>query len=471
MGTADESIFYDLIYPHFQKICNIKHPSGDEKELIQFVQDFADNLNLKNVTDSLGNVAVYKNASAGMENKPALLFQGHLDMVCVPDKNIFPVKPVITDGWVHTEGTSLGADNGIAIAIMLELMKMDFDKNPPLEFLFTISEEVGLIGASKIDTDKIKLSASKLINIDSEEIDFITIGCAGGQDLEIYIDTSLQDNKSEKALKISVTGPGGHSGIVINEKIPNALRILAELIDRLNDVSIAEISGGMARNAIPPDAQAVISSDTLSEADVIKEVENLKGKYIDFKPFEVDIEKVSNPNNILKDESAEKIIYLLLELPHGVIKNNPDTGGILSSINLALLQQKDNSFVLSVNSRSSDSNEINEIFNNVESICSKKAGINPKREDGYPGWRPNVDSELLKTASGVFEKALGKKPELLDIHAGLECGILMDKFPVIKEAISIGPNLFEVHSVKERLEIESTIKIWDIILKLINEYC
>jgi dipeptidase D len=470
----DESLFYEKIYPHFQKICKLRRPSGEESEITEFIKNYAQKIPLLLVeSDTSGNILVHRPATKGLEHLPPLMFQGHLDMVCVPDKNIFPIRPAITNGWVHTEGTTLGADNGIAVAIMMELMRYPFEKCLPLEFLFTTSEEIGLKGAGSIDSNKLQSRADKLVNVDSEEIDYITIGCAGGRDIDIFTEISYQPNQFKNAFSVTVTGPGGHSGILIHERIPNAIKVVSEGLLKAsenNDSAISVLSGGLAYNAIPATANIIISSNSLSNVLLEVVFKEISKKYSDYKPFSVTIENKETPHRIFKQENTQKILRLLTELPHGVLKMNPETKGVLSSINLAMMSVSDTTVKIAMNTRSSDELEIENNLNRVESLCKKYPDTTTNKLEGYLGWRPNVNSDLLRVATSSFEKVHGKKPQYLDIHAGLECGILMNKFSGIKEAISIGPNLLDVHSVKERLEIASTVEIWDIILELINCY-
>ncbi|KPK93748.1 hypothetical protein AMJ80_05780 [bacterium SM23_31] len=473
MAHLDEAVFYDKIYPHFQKVCTLRRPSGEEREIVEYIISYAHHLKLNTEFDDYGNIAVYRKASKGLEHHSPLLFQAHLDMVCLPDKNIFPIQPKITDGWVHTEGTTLGADNGIGIAIILKLMSIPFEKNPPLEFLFTVSEEIGLIGASKIETEKINISSPRLVNIDSEEIQNITVGCAGGQDMDLSIKLSLEQNSLKSAFAISVKGPGGHSGIAIHKKIPNAIKIAAEFAHKVaqnHKIAIEDFSGGAARNAIPAEANVILCSDNITENDLKVIAGNITDQFSELKPFHFNIDTVNAPAKTMSALSTEKIIQLIRTLPHGVVKMNPVTGGILSSVNLAVISMNNGVTKILMNSRSSDEQEIKEILDSIDKICIEFKDIQTERGESYLGWRPNMDSELLKATTRAFESVRGIKPGYLDIHAGLECGILMNKFPSIKEAVSIGPNLHNAHSVEEKLEISSTVEICEIIQKIISHY-
>lgn len=473
MAHVGETVFYDKIYPHFQQICTLRRPSGEEQELIQYIISYANHLKLKIESDSYGNIAAYRDASKGLEHHSPLLFQGHMDMICLPDKNIFPLQPKITDGWVHTEGTTLGADNGIAVAIMLELMRMPFEKNPPLEFLFTTGEEIGLIGASKIETEKINIKSPRLVNIDSEEIQYITVGCAGGRDMDLSVNVSLEPNLLKSAFSISVKGPGGHSGIAIHKKIPNAIKIAAEFAYKFAErhkITIGSFTGGIARNAIPAEAQIMLCSDGITENDLKAITGKITNQFSELKPFQIALNDVNPPETTLSASSTEKIIQLLRTLPHGVVKMNSDTGGVLSSVNLAVIIMNKGEIKVSMNSRSSDEQEIKEILDSIDKICSEFKDIQTERGESYPGWRPNMNSELLRATTQAFKSVRGTKPGYLDIHAGLECGILMNKFSSIQEAVSIGPNLHNAHTVKEKLEISSTVEIWEIIQKLIWHY-
>ena len=473
MNLEAQSLFYDRIFPRFQEICKIRRPSGDEREMGSFITRYADQLKLQSDADSHGNIVVRRKASMGLENMPSLLFQGHLDMVCVPDKNIFPIKPIITDGWVHTEGTTLGADNGIAVAIMMELLNMKFTKNPPMEFLFTVSEEVGLLGAARAEPEKLKLQSSKLINLDSEEIDKITVGCAGGMDFNVNIAIEYEERAFDNTYSIAVKGPGGHSGLKIHENIPNTIKIAGEVVSRIhkeNPVRITGLHGGFARNAIPAEAEIVINCEK-EITNMINAVSNeIRSESSDLKPFQISVSKSNNPGNVFSRSCTDSILKVLKMLPHGVVKMNTESGGVLSSVNLAQISIKDTDLIIIMNSRSSNSTESDAIIESIKIICNDFPGTSLKRGDSYPGWRPNLNSELLVVTMESFNEVRGKNPDYLDIHAGLECGILMDKFPVIKEAVSIGPEIHNAHTIEEKLDISSTVEIFDIILKIIDKH-
>lgn len=474
MSSAGEKVFNNSIYPNFLELCKIKHPSNDEGELVEYIKSFAEKHNLRYDFDSIGNIAIYRDASPGLENAEPILFQGHIDMVCVPDKNIFPIKPKISDGWVHTDGAStLGADNGIAAAIMFELMLIPFDKNPPMEFLFTVAEEVGLVGASNIEKDKFNLKSKRIINIDSEDIDFITVGCAGAKDIDIVYEVTVIDTSAKNSFEIEIKGPGGHSGLVIHENIPNSIKIAAELLQELSgnsSVHLTAFSGGLARNAIPADVKMTIISDNLNSDALKMTADVIKSRHSDLQEFEVIINPAAANNKAFSADSFKGIMGIILDLPHGVIKLNEDTGGVLSSINLGVLELNDSELRIIMSSRSCEEKEIDEIIDSIKPLTDKYNGMKIEIKGGYPGWRPNMDSELLSVTENAFKKIRDKKPDYLDIHAGLECGILMNMFPTIKEAVSIGPNLHHAHSVKEKLEISSTIDIWNIIIEIIKQY-
>jgi len=474
MTPNDEKFFFERIYPHFEKICTLSHPSHEETELVKFIIGFAEKHGFRYEHDKLGNVAIYRNASSGCEHLPPLLFQGHTDMVCVPDKNIFPIKPIISEGWIHTgEKSTLGADNGIAVAMMLEMLLMDFEKNPPLEFLFTVAEEVGLIGASNMEVDKFNLKATRLINVDSEDIKFITVGCAGAKNLDITIPLTTETCTCAHAFSIKVTGPGGHSGMVIHENIPNTIKIAGEIVDEVFDeyeVHISQFTGGFARNAIPAEASTLICSDTMTEDSLNAAANSIIKKHTDDQEFTVVVEKANTCTHAIQGTTERILLDLIKSIPHGVVKMNPDTGGVLSSNNLALVEQHDSKIKIIMSSRSCETSEIDSILDGISENALQHEGVEVYKDEGYPGWRPNMDSELLKTTTDTFINVFGEKPDYLDIHAGLECGILMNKFPIIKEAVSIGPNIRQVHSIKEKLEISSTVEIWNVLKELIAHY-
>lgn len=474
MNLEAKSLFYDRIFPHFQEICKIKRPSDEEHAIVSYITRYAAQLKLAFNTDSHGNIVIRRNASSGLENLPVLLFQGHLDMVCVPNTDIFPIVPVITDGWVHTEGTTLGADNGIAVAIMMELIKMEFAKNPPMEFLFTVSEEIGLLGAARAEQEKLKLRGSKLINIDSEEIEKITVGCAGGKDFNVKVTIEYEEKAFDNTYSIIVKGPGGHSGLKIHENIPNTIKIASEVVSKIHKdtpIRIVGLQGGFARNAIPAEAEIIINCDK-EITNAINAISNeVRSENSDLKPFLISVSKESNPGKVFSRTCTDKILKMLKMLPHGVVKLNKDSGGVLSSVNLAQLNMDKSNLIIIMNTRSSDATESDEVIKSIENICNDLPGSSLEKSDSYPGWRPDLGSDLLKITTESFKEVRGKTPDYLDIHAGLECGILMNNFPSIKEAVSIGPDIHNAHSIEERLEISSTVEIFEIILKIIDKHC
>jgi dipeptidase D len=267
--------------------------------------------------------------------------------------------------------------------------------------------------------------------------------------------------------------PGGHSGLEIHRGIPNALKIAVDYISMLSeedDINIAHIGGGLARNAIPPEAKIVFTAGSHSLDSLINKGKKLLDDAGIQDSCEILIKTVESQAKIISGDISEKIINLLKDLPHGVLKMNPDTGSVLSSINLAVMEIKDAKAVIQMNTRSSDSGEKDEAFKIVKEVCDKYDGCTAEKGDAYPGWRPDINSDLLKVATDKFNELRGNEPEYLDIHAGLECGIIMDKFPSVKEAISIGPNIRNAHSIKEKLEISTTVEIWEIVNSLIKHY-
>lgn len=473
MTIKNDSIFFKHIYPHFEKLCTLKRPPCKEDEVIEFVVDYAKKLKLAFQRDEHGNVAVYREGSRGLENAPSLLFQGHMDMVCVPDESIFPIQPVIENGWVRTKNSTLGADNGIAVAYMLELMNYPFTKNPPLEFLFTVQEEIGLLGAALIDTDSIKLASRRLINIDSEEIESVTVGCSGGTDFEIFKSVRMVENTAQSAYSVTVTTLGGHSGLKIHENIPNAIKVAAEYVQILPEIAnvrLCTLKGGFAKNAIPAHAAILFCCNTLSDNDINNTSQVINKAYQGFESFTIKITPCDPSNTVLAKSDSEDVLQLISDLPHGVIKINTDTESVFSSVNLGLITTHEESIDLFLNIRSSDSKERMEVISTIESICENFLKCRLVLGKSYPGWIPDVNSELLSIVCTAYETIRNEKPAYLDIHAGLECGILMDKISSIQESVSIGPTIHNAHSIHEMLEIASTIDIWDILLTIIEIY-
>ena len=457
-------------------------PSKKEGKIREHLRQLAKKLDVTYKEDNVGNIVMYIPASKGFENSPAVILQGHVDMVCEKNKSTQhdfendPIKLLKQDGWITADGTTLGSDNGIGVAAALAVISDKEIIHGPVEILLTIDEETGLTGATNLDSKLI--SGKFLLNMDSEEDGIFYVGCAGGQDTLGTFNIEyepVQNNFS--AYELMVTGlKGGHSGLDINTGRANGIKLLTRTLTVLGkiDYRIASFEGGSLRNAIPREAEAVIFIDSKDENEVRKIVEDFqsalanefktaeKGLKINFKKSDKKYDKVFNK------EFAGKIIDTLMALPHGVITMSPDIADLVeTSTNVATVKTGDGMLKIGTSQRSSIESAKVYIVQNVSSVF-KLAGAHVEVDDGYPGWKPNMDSELLKISNKVYKELFKKEPAIKAIHAGLECGILDSKSPGV-DMISFGPTIEGAHSPDERVNIDTVEKFYELMKGILKE--
>lgn len=472
----------ERLWLHFEKILSIPHCSGNERALGDYVISVAQSSGLEWKRDKVGNVVIRKPASSGKEKSAGIVLQAHLDMVCeknadkVHDFSKDPIEPEIRDEWVYARGTTLGADNGIGIAACLAVME---DKNlthGPLEFLFTVDEETGLTGANKLQ--KGFVTGKMLLNLDSEELGQFTIGCAGGADTEIHLPVNRKKTTAKNLYKIGLQGfRGGHSGLDINQGRGNAIKLLARILAENRETcqfDLVSFEGGSKRNAIPREAWAVVSVDPAQIKSVTakfkKSFEKIKDEY---KPIEVEcrlsIDKLSGKKEFpLVRESQQTLLNLLLALPHGVAAMHREIQGLVeTSTNLAIVKTDKDGISIICNTRSSQKSALDasrQMIKAAADLASARATL----KDGYPGWKPNLASPLLKKMKELHAKTFGHEPEVVAVHAGLECGIIGEKCPGM-DMISFGPTLKNPHSPEERVLIGSVKKFFDFLCVCLKE--
>ncbi|MHB8854111.1 MAG: aminoacyl-histidine dipeptidase [Ignavibacteriaceae bacterium] len=472
----------ELLWKYFYEIAQVPRPSKKEGKIIEHIKDFANKNSLHYKVDKVGNIVISIPPTKGFEKSPVVVLQGHIDMVCEKNKGTKhdfekdPIKLLKEDGWVTADGTTLGSDNGIGVAAALAAGTDKDFTHGPLEILLTIDEETGLTGANNLQPGFI--TGKILLNLDSEEDGAFYVGCSGGIDTAGLFKPDFQeapDNKS--AYEVLVTGlKGGHSGLDINTGRANAIKLLARSLKALENIDfyLAKIEGGSKRNAIPREAEAIIfinSSEEKTIAGILREIQSeflnefnradnrLK---IEFNKCETDTKKVFTNN--FKD----KIINVLLSLPHGVVAMSQDIPELVeTSTNVATITFEGNEIVVGTSQRSSIDSAKKYIAQSVESTF-KLSGASVKTGDGYSGWKPNLDSKILKVSKDVFAKLFNKKPEIKAIHAGLECGILGDKFPGL-DMVSFGPTIQGAHSPDERVNIETVGKFYDLLKEILGE--
>ena len=461
----------------FEDICAIPHGSGNESGVADYIEKFAKDRGLFSLRDSTGNIFVRKEAAKGYENAPAVLLQGHMDMVC--EKNADSdhdfekdgLRLSIKDGYLWADGTTLGADNGIAVAMMLALL--DTDKHPKLECLFTVEEETGLAGAKGFDCSVI--SAKKMINLDSEEEWQITAGCAGGCRTEIDFNyNAVCADGDSTTLKISLTGlSGGHSGAEIHCGKTNALVAMGRILGAVWEAekfNLVSLSGGGKDNAIAREAFAYISVKDEKKASVaaINEVWGLKKELNDDdKNIVVKIDVVERQEKCADIETTGRIVAFLNTVRTGVLKMSNDIKGLVEySRNLGVAKTEEKGLHLIFSSRSSIEAQLDLSCREMD-MLAYLAGADCRHYSRYPGWEYAPVSPLRDEYINAFKKLYAKEPSVGVIHAGLECGILSSKMNGM-DIISIGPNMFDIHSPNEHLDLASCERVWNALLETLR---
>ncbi|HOC89910.1 MAG TPA: aminoacyl-histidine dipeptidase [bacterium] len=469
------------LWKYFDEISKIPRGSGDEKAAGDYVLKVAKDLGLKGIRDKEGNVVIYKKATPGHEKSPGIVLQGHLDMVNEKhstSKHNFDKDPItlLLDGeWLHADGTTLGADNGIGLAAALAVLEDDKLKHGPLEAVFTVDEERGLNGARALTSDL--LHGRILLNLDSEELGNFSIGCAGGADTHLALPLKRTEAKGDKVLYLHIHGlRGGHSGIDIHEGRGNAVKILNRLLWQLSrevKLELVSFNGGDKHNAIPREAFAeiVVRKKDLGKTKswLEKAIEEIR---TEFKPVENKIELTieelkGKVPKVLEPQSMETLLGLIFALPHGPLAMSRGMKGLVeTSNNVAAIKSSAAKAVILCSSRSSNSAALRATRDKLAAIAHM-TGVKVEQPEGYPGWMPNLDSPLLKVTMDTYKEVTGKKAVYSAIHAGLECGIIGEKFPGM-DMISFGPDLKHPHSPEEKVNVKSVAKFYQHLLKIIE---
>jgi dipeptidase D len=467
----------------FEEITKIPRCSKDEGAICQWLIKWGKENNFEVKTDNVRNVLIIVPANPGYENSPVVVIQGHVDMVCekTPDSTHDftkdPIKLVYDGEWLTADKTSLGADNGIAIAMAMAIALDKEMPRPGLELLFTVDEETGLTGASALEPGF--LQGRILLNIDSEDEGYFTVGCAGGINTTLSIPFALADVAGNyKLLKIKAGGmKGGHSGIDINKQKANAIKVLTRALSNAAgkvEIRLANISGGTAHNAIPRDGEAFVyvRGDQVDELDTIL-AEAEKTLNMEFKNTDPDLfikaeETGETFEQALTAADTKRILDFIIVLPHGVAAMSADIEGLVeTSNNLARVGIENGHIKVLTSQRSSLVSRLGALTDRIEAVA-RLAGGEAQSGDGYPPWQPNMDSPLLARSIKIYEGLFNKKPVVEVIHAGLECGIIGDKYPGM-DMISIGPTLKNPHSPDEKVHIGTIGMVWDFTAELLKE--
>lgn len=475
----------DTVLERFEQISSVPRGTKREQKITEWLQDWAKEHGFSSKTDSIGNLVIYVPASAGMESAPTIILQGHMDMVCekTPDStHDFTHDPIriLRDGdWLKADRTTLGADNGIAIAIALALTEDATVSHPPLELLFTVEEEVGIGGAGGLDPRL--LSGKTMINLDSEEEGSFIVGCAGGKTTFIHLPCSKEDLPSDQGIFHLFVGGllGGHSGMEIDKHRANANKILARSLDVLAQeapIRLISLKGGTARNAIAREAEAVIACPQESASACRKRfahfAEEVRAEFAKSDAgLTLALESAAGGNEAGAVNPADslRIVQFLMALPHGVIYMSASIEGFVeTSTNLAVLELGEDGLHVTTSQRSNVMSRLDEINRHIEAI-SELAGATTNFTEGYPAWQPHMDSPLLARTINVYESLFQQKPNVDIIHAGLECGIIGDRCGGL-DMISFGPTIKGAHSPDEMLHIPSVERVWSLLVELLCSF-
>lgn len=467
----------ELLWKHFEALTQIPRPSRKEQLAAKYVVDFAKKNKLKFLVDKFGNIVISKPATAGYENLAPIVMQGHLDMVAEKNADVKhnfekdPLQIYVDGDWVKAKGTTLGSDNGIGVAAALAVLESNDIQHGQISALFTLDEETGLNGAQALQPGFVK--ADILLNLDSEEDGALYIGCAGGQTTYAKFSFTLKDfAKDTSAFEIKVTGlRGGHSGLDIIQGRGNAIKIIVRLLHELNfnfGIQLVSLNGGSKHNAIPRESFAVIRIKNKLIKDVSEYVnkynEIVKSELLSVEPnLSVQLVESKSKTKVIDTLTAKNLIDSLYAVPNGVIKMSADIEGLVeTSTNLAVVTTKVKAVEVILSQRSSVESERKDISNSIAALL-RLAKADVKQGDGYPGWKPDIHSPILKVMKEVYSKKYKAEPEVKAIHAGLECGIIKERYPEM-DMISFGPTILGAHSPDEKVQISTVQKFWDLLL-------
>jgi len=483
MTNSYENLTPHLVFKYFAEISKIPRGSGNEKAISDYLVGFAKERGLQVIQDKAWNVIIKKPGTSGYEKAPTVIIQGHMDMVCDKNKDTVhdfekdPIKLRIEGDMLYASDTTLGADDGIAVAYGLALLDSDDIPHPPLEILMTVEEEVGLNGAAVLDTKELK--GRLLINIDSEEDDKLLVGCAGGVRVKEYLPISWENAKAGMLpCNISIKGLfGGHSGAEIHRGRGNSNKLMGRLLNDLSldlEYYIREINGGLKMNAIPREAEVVILINPADysklEANIHKWDSTFKNELRVSDPgVSINVEKISRQiDSVFSRETAKKAVASLILIPSGVQTMSMDIEGLTeSSTNLGVVITSDNEICFENAARSSVRSLKYNIFNQIKMVADT-LGARFEPDSDYPEWEYNPNSKLRSLFIDVYKRKYGSEPGIVMVHGGVECGLFGEKMPGI-DMVSIGANMYDVHTPKEHISISSIGKTWEYLLEVLKE--
>ena len=477
MNTKLETLTPKGIWKNFKHLTQIPRPSKKEARIIDYVRKFGENQGLETRVDSVGNIIIRKSATPGMENRKGVIFQAHLDMV--PQKNSDkkhdfendPIEAYIEGEWVKANGTTLGADNGIGVAAMLSVLESKDLKHGPIECLFTVDEETGMTGAFALQAGQLK--GDILLNLDSEDEGELYIGCAGGMDANIEFDYDAQDLPGGyNAFDIKVSGlKGGHSGLDINLGRGNSNLVLFRLLRKAEQavgLRLCEFEGGNMRNAIPREAHATVLIPDLRKNkwnDLVQDYREIISKelFATEPDLKIELSEVKKPARVMQPELQKRLVASVFSCPNGVIRMTDGIPGLVeTSTNLSIVKTSGSKISISCLLRSSV-DTAKEYLADVMQALFELAGAGISFTGSYPGWKPNMNSAIVKTMDALYQKKYGKKMEIKAVHAGLECGIIGGMYPNL-DMVSFGPTIRHPHSPDEKVNVASVQKFWDFLV-------
>lgn len=471
----------ESVFHYFEEICNVPRPSKKEEKIIAYLIEFGKKHNLETKVDETGNVLIKKPATPGKEKLKTVILQSHVDMVCEKNSDVQhnfladPIEIVIEGDWMKANGTTLGADNGIGMATQLALLAANDIEHGAIECLFTVDEETGLTGAFALKEGF--MNGDILLNLDSEDEGEIFIGCAGGMDsVGVFEYKEVAVPNGYFFFRVGVSGlKGGHSGGDIHLGRGNANKILNRFLSataKKYDLYLCEIDGGNLRNAIPREAYAICAvpfeAKESIRVDLNMFIADIENEFGSIEPdVRLTLESETPRSTAIDKETSARLFKTLYAVPHGVYAMSNDMPGLVeTSTNLASVKMKEgNVLKIETSQRSSILSARDDMANAVRAAL-ELGGANVSFGDGYPGWKPNPNSDILKVAAASYKRLFGVEAQVKAIHAGLECGLFLDKYPFL-DMISFGPTLRDVHSPDERMEISTVDKFWKHLLDIL----
>lgn len=471
------------VFYYFEEICSIPHGSGNLDGISSYLARFAQDRGLFHVRDASNNVIIVKEASAGYESVPPIILQGHMDMVAVKkndcdiDLEKDPLRLKVEGDLIRAEGTSLGGDDGIAVAYILAILDSEDIMHPRIEAVITTDEEVGMEGATAIDLSMLR--AKRMLNIDSEEEGILLTSCAGGMRTDCHIPVTRETDQGGIFLKVSVGGLlGGHSGTEIDKEHSNAIKLLGITLQQVHSripFRLADINGGEKDNAIPREASAVVCIAKDNRNDFIEELKRIeteeknekksKEKHLCIKAEEAEC----SAESVMDNNSTDRVLAFLVLLPNGVQAMSADIEGLVeTSLNVGILRTCDSEVIASSAIRSAIETAKHKVNLQLQTLTKTFGGYTETHGE-YPGWQFDPESKLRSDMVRIYRELFGKEVRVEALHAGLECGIMISKIPGL-DCVSFGPDILDIHTTEERLSISSTARMWDYLLEILKSH-